>query len=290
VKPPPFGYSRPESLEDAVRLLAEFGSDAKVLAGGQSLVTLLSMRLAAPRHLIDINRVSELAYVRTDEDKNTVRVGALARQADLEHDANAAAVQPLLRQALRLVAHPTIRNRGTVVGSLAHADPASELTAVLAVLGGAVRLASTRGDRTVPADEFFLGPLSTCAAADELVVEASFPGRPPRSGSAFVEISRRHGDYAICGVAVCVSVDGAGALRGGKVALISVGPTPVIVQLGEAVAGTHPSGDLSDVHDAVCAAVSPEADIHASAEYRRQLAGVLTVRAVREAAQQAAAA
>jgi carbon-monoxide dehydrogenase medium subunit len=245
------------------------------------------MRLAAPRQLIDINRLSELAYVRTDE--NTVHVGALARQADVEHDARAAGVQPLLRQALRLVAHPTIRNRGTVVGSLAHADPASELTAVLAVLGGAVRLASARGDRTVPADRFFVGPLSTSAAADELVVEATFPGRPPRTGSTFVEISRRHGDYAICGVAVCVTVDEDGALQAGKAALISVGPTPVVVELGQVVAGTHPGGDLSDVHDAVWAAVSPEADIHASAEYRRKLAGVLAVRAVREAAQRAAA-
>jgi aerobic carbon-monoxide dehydrogenase medium subunit len=287
VKPPPFGYSRPESLDEATRLLGEFGNDAKVLAGGQSLVPLLSMRLAAPRRLVDINRVSELAYVRADE--NTVRVGALARQADVERDDRAAAVQPLLRQALRLVAHPTIRNRGTVVGSLAHADPAGELTAVLAVLGGAVRLVSARGDRTVPAAQFFVGPLSTSAGADELLVEASFPGRPPRSGSAFVEVSRRHGDYAICGVAVCVTLDEDGELQAGKAAFISVGPTPVVVGLSEAVAGTHLGGDLSDVHDAVCAAVTPEADIHASAEYRRQLAGVLAVRAVREAAQQAAA-
>jgi carbon-monoxide dehydrogenase medium subunit len=176
-----------------------------------------------------------------------------------------------------------------VVGSLAHADPASELTAVLAVLGGAVRLTSARGDRTVPADQFFVGPLSTSATADELVVEASFPGRPPRTGSAFVEISRRHGDYAICGVAMCVTVDEEGVLQAGKAALISVGPTPVVLELGDVVAGTRPGGDLSAVRDFVWAAVRPEADIHASAEYRRQLAGVLAVRAVREAAEQAAA-
>jgi carbon-monoxide dehydrogenase medium subunit len=160
---------------------------------------------------------------------------------------------------------------------------------VLAVLGGAVRLASARGDRTVAAEQFFIGPLSTSAAADELVVEASFPGRPPRNGSAFVEVSRRHGDYAICGVAVCVTVDEDGELQAGKAAFISVGPTPVVVELSEAVTGTHVGGDLSDVHDAVCAAVTPEPDIHASAEYRRQLAGVLAVRAIREAAQRAAA-
>ena len=187
VKPSPFGYSRPESLEQTVALLGRYSSEAKVLAGGQSLLPLLSMRLAAPRQLIDINRVRELAYIRTDGD--AVRVGALVRQADVERDDAVAAVQPLLPQALRLVAHPTIRNRGTVAGSLAHADPAGELTAVLAVLGGAVRLVSVRGGRTVPAAEFFTGPLSTSAAADELVVEAIFPGRRPHSGSAFVEVS-----------------------------------------------------------------------------------------------------
>jgi CO/xanthine dehydrogenase FAD-binding subunit len=269
VKPPPFGYLRPESLDEAVRLLAESGSDAKVLAGGQSLVPLLSMRLAAPRQLIDINRVSELAYVRTDE--NTVHVGALARQADVEHDAGAAGVQPLLRQALRLVAHPTIRNRGTVVGSLAHADPASELTAVLAVLGGAVRLASAHGDRTVPADQFFVGPLSTSAAADELVVEATFPGRPPRTGSTFVEISRRHGDYAICGVMA--------AARGGSVRLVHFGVAslPVVTELQDV-------GALPDALEHV----EMTDDLHGSARYRRHLAGVLGARAAERALKEAA--
>jgi carbon-monoxide dehydrogenase medium subunit len=245
------------------------------------------MRLAAPRQLIDINRVRELAYVRTDGD--AVRVGALARQADVERDDAVDAVQPLLPQALRLVAHPTIRNRGTVVGSLAHADPAGELTAVLAVLGGAVRLVSVRGGRTVSAAEFFTGPLSTSAADDELVVEAIFPGRRSHSGSAFVEVSRRHGDYAICGAAVCVTVGDDGELLTARAAFVSVGPTPVVVELSDAVAGADLGGDLSAVRDTTYAAVNPEADIHASAEYRRQLAGVLAVRGVRQAAQLAAA-
>jgi carbon-monoxide dehydrogenase medium subunit len=287
VKPSPFGYSRPESLEQAVGLLGRYGSEAKVLAGGQSLLPLLSMRLAAPRQLIDINRVRELAYVRTDGD--AVRVGALARQADVERDDAVDAVQPLLPQALRLVAHPTIRNRGTVVGSLAHADPAGELTAVLAVLGGAVRLVSVRGSRTVSAAEFFTGPLSTSATDDELVVEATFPGRRSHSGSAFVEVSRRHGDYAICGAAVCVTVGDDGELLTARAAFVSVGPTPVVVELSDAVADADLGGDLSAVRDTTYAAVNPEADIHASAEYRRQLAGVLAVRGVRQAAQLAAA-
>jgi carbon-monoxide dehydrogenase medium subunit len=244
------------------------------------------MRLAAPRQLVDINRVSELAYVRADD--GAVHVGALARQTDVARDDTAATVQPLLRQALRFVAHPTIRNRGTVVGSLAHADPAGELTAVLAVLGGSVRLASVRGERIVPAARFFTGPLSTSAAPDELVVEASFPAQGPRSGSAFVEISRRNGDYAVCGAAVRVTVAEDGTLQTATAAFISVGPTPVVVELTDVVAGSRPGGDLSAVREVVCAAVSPEADIHASAEYRRQLAGVLAVRAVLAAAEVAA--
>jgi carbon-monoxide dehydrogenase medium subunit len=282
VKPAPFGYSRPESVPDAVRLLAEHGADAKVLAGGQSLLPLLSMRLAAPHHLVDINRLRELAYVRTED--VAVHVGAIARHADVERDGPANARQPLLGQALRLVAHPTIRNRGTTVGSLAHADPAGELTAVLAVLDGSVRLASARGERTMSAAEFFVGPLETAAAPDELVVEAVFPVRPPRGGTAFVEVARRHGDYAVCGAAVCVTVDESGRLDSARAAFVSIGPTPVVVELTDAVASVPVDDDLAAVREQVLATVTPEADIHASAEYRRTLAGVLAVRGVREAA------
>jgi len=266
VKPPPFDYSRPTSLDEALGLLAELGADGKVLAGGQSLVPLLSMRLAAPHHLVDINRLASLSYVRTSPDG--VRVGALARHADVERDNSAARVQPMLRQALRLVAHPTIRNRGTVVGSLAHADPAAEMPAVLALLGGSVRVASVRGTRDVPAAEFFQGPLESVLQPGELAIEAFFPALPAGARTAVVEVARRHGDYALCGVC---------AVRTGNTArlsFLSVGPTPLVVDV--------PS--VADAGELARSVVDPEPDIHASAEYRRHLAGVLAERALREAA------
>jgi aerobic carbon-monoxide dehydrogenase medium subunit len=266
VKPPPFEYSRPSSLDEALALLDSLGPDGKVLAGGQSLVPLLSMRLAAPRHIVDINRLDELAYVRVDG--SGVRVGALARHADVEHDAPAASAQPLLRRALQLVAHPTIRNRGTVVGSLAHADPAAELPAVLAVLGGSVRLASVRGIREVAAEDFFLGPLESALRPGELAVEAFFPRLPEGTGASIVEVARRHGDYAVCGV--CAVRSGHSA----RVAFLSVAPTPVVLDVP----------DVALAQELAQSSLNPEPDIHASADYRRHLAGVLTMRALREAA------
>jgi carbon-monoxide dehydrogenase medium subunit len=266
VKPPPFEYTRPSSVDEALQVLASLGTEGKVLAGGQSLVPLLSMRLAAPHHLVDINRLSDLSYVRTSADG--VRVGALARHADVERDDDAARVQPLLRQALRLVAHPTIRNRGTLVGSLAHADPAAELPAVLALLGGTVRVASVDGARDVPAAEFFVGPLESALQPGELAVEAFFPALPPDSRTAVVEVARRHGDYALCGVC---------AVRTGNTArlsFLSVAPTPLVVEVAE----------VADAGELARSVVDPEPDIHASAEYRRHLAGVLAERALRDAA------
>lgn len=255
MKPPDFEYSRPASLAEALGLL---GPETSVLAGGQSLVPLLSMRLASPEHLVDINRLAELDYVRVAD--GTVRVGALARHARVLADKAAREAQPLLAKALRFVAHPAVRNRGTVVGSLVHADPAAEMPAVLAVLGGSVRLVSVRGERVVPASEFFLGPLESARQPDELAVEAIFPALPPGTGTGFTEISRRRGDYAICGVAVVAGPDHA------RAAYLSVGPVPVVADLAA---------------DAV--SLRPHTDIHATADYRRHLAGVLTERAMREA-------
>jgi carbon-monoxide dehydrogenase medium subunit len=285
MKPPPFEYSRPSSTDEALSLLAELGDEGKVLAGGQSLVPLLSMRLAAPHHLVDINRLAELAYVRADAD--AVRVGAVARHADVEADPAAARVQPLLRRALRLVAHPTIRNRGTTVGSLAHADPAAEMPAVLAVLGGSVRVASAAGTREVAAADFFAGPLESAMSPGELAVEAVFPVAPPRSGSAVEEVARRHGDYAVCGVCVVVTLDEDRRIVSARAGYVSVAPTPLVLDLSDAVLGRGYDASLDDVRDAVV--VEPEADIHATAAYRRHLAGVLTVRALRAAAREAAA-
>jgi aerobic carbon-monoxide dehydrogenase medium subunit len=288
VKPSPFVYHRPEGLEEALAVLAEVGADGKVLAGGQSLLPILSMRLAAPGHLVDVNRLSELAYVRAEPDG--VRVGALARHAAVERDEAAGRAQPLLRQALRHVAHPTIRNRGTTVGSLAHADPSGEMTAVLAVLAGSVTLASASGRRDVPAADFFLGPLESAVGAGELAVEAFFPAAAAGAGTAFVEVARRHGDYAVCGVAAVVTppdAAGNGAGRAVRVRLgfVSMGPTPSVADLAE-VAPAGPGGDPRSWADAAAQAVAglePEGDIHATAAYRLHLARVLGARALASA-------
>ncbi len=279
MKPPPFVYHRPGQVEEALDTLAEVGSDGKILAGGQSLVPLMSMRLAAPAHLIDINGLSELGAVRVGNDG--VQVGAIVRHAELERHDAAFAAQPLLRQALRYVAHPTIRNRGTSVGSVAHADPAGELTAVLALLGGTVTLRSRSGERTVAAADFFLGPLESAIGPTELATHVLFPSLPARSGTAWTEVSRRNGDYAVCGVGAVVTLDDDRRIATARVGLISVGPTPVVVDVGEPLAGRP--ADALNVDEAarhIGDTVEPLPDIHATAEYRRHLAGVLTGRAL----------
>src|SRR5262249_34175062 len=264
-----FGYSRPGSTAEALAALAAFGPDAKVLAGGQSLVPLMSMRLAAPSHLVDINRLTELSYVRVDDGQ--VRVGALARHTGGLLDHAAAAAQPLLATALRFVAHPAIRNRGTTVGSLVHADPAGEMTAVLALLEGAIRVASQHGERVVPAGEFFLGTLESDVRPGELAVEALFPVRAPRSGTAFVEVSRRRGDYAICGVAAEVRLGEDGEVRSARAAYLSLGPRPLVLDLPEDVAA---AADIARERG------DPGPDIHPTAHYRRPLARARAKRAL----------
>jgi carbon-monoxide dehydrogenase medium subunit len=287
VKPPPFEYHAPESVAEALRVLGAVGHEGKVLAGGQSLLPLLTMRLAAPAHIVDINRLEdELGYVRVGD--GAVRVGALARHADVEHDPAAARAQPLLAQALRHVAHPAIRNRGTTVGSLAHADPAGELTAVLALTGGAVELAREGSARTVGAAEFFVGPLESAIEPGELAVAATFPAFPARTGSAFVEVARRHGDYAVCGVAAAVTLADDLRVTRARVACISVGPTPVVLDLADEVAGGPPAtADWGAAGRRAADSVDPDGDIHATAAYRKHLAGVLAERALRAAAEEA---
>ncbi len=286
MKPSAFDYSRPESLDEALHLLAESGPDAKVLAGGQSLLPLLSMRLIAPARLVDVNRLAELAYIRSGPDD--VRVGALARHAAVLRDAGARDRQPLLAEAVAVIAHPSIRNRGTSVGSLVHADPSAELPAVLCLLNGSVTLASAAGRRSVPAAEFFLGPLESAARPDELAIEARFPAQPARSGSAFTEVSRRHGDYAVCGVAVVVELDEDLRITAARAGYLSVSATPLVLDLTGPVRGRPHDADLSEAAAFARAAVDPEPDIHASAQYRRQLVGVLTGRALTLAARRAA--
>ncbi|MFC6075248.1 FAD binding domain-containing protein, partial [Microbispora bryophytorum] len=251
--------------------------------GGQSLIPLLNMRLAAPAHIVDVNRVPGLDGIEAGP--SGVRVGALARHAAVERSPRAAAALPLLRQALLLVAHPVIRNRGTVVGSLVHADPAAEMPAVLALLGGSVRMASRGGEREVPAAEFFTGPMESALRPGELAVSAFFPALPPRSGTAFHEVARRHGDYAVAGVAAAVTLDEDLRIAAARVACVSVGPVPVVVDV-TAACGPRPAASVEweAVAEAVRDRIDPEGDIHATADYRRHLTGVLAARALRDAA------
>lgn len=278
MKPAPFSYHRPGSVAETLDTLARLGEDAKVLAGGQSLVPLMSMRLSSPAHVVDVNHVPGLdeVEVRTD----VVRVGALVRHSALEHHAAAYDAAPLLRQALRLVAHPTIRNRGTTVGSLVHGDPAAEVPAVLRLLDGSVTLESVEGLRDVDASVFFVGPMQTQVRPGELAVSAAFRRPPGDSGTAFVEVARRHGDYAVCGVGAVVT-GSPSSLSGARVALISVAPGPVLVDLASAL--DDGVLDPTAARAAVDAAIDPVTDIHASADYRRHLAHVLVERAVVEA-------
>ncbi|HLT11772.1 MAG TPA: FAD binding domain-containing protein [Micromonosporaceae bacterium] len=286
MKPPAFDYYRPASVAEAVKVLAELGPDAKVLAGGQSLVPLLNMRLAAPKALVDINRLDELAALTTSP--TAVRVGALVRHSALLRDREAGAVLPLLGQATRHVAHETIRNRGTTVGSLVHADPAGEMPAVLLLCDGTVQVVSAEAERDVPAAQFFLGPLESAVRPGELAVSATFPVPPGRTGSAWVEVSRRAGDYALCGVGVFVTLTDDLTVESARAAYISVGPTPVLVDLTDAVGGApHDAADWAAAGALAQGRVAAEDDIHATADYRRHLVGVLTERAGRAAVEHA---
>jgi carbon-monoxide dehydrogenase medium subunit len=287
MKPAPFTLHRPASLDDTLATLATVGDDGKVLAGGQSLIPMLNMRLASPAHLVDINRVPGLDSIEVTTEG--VRVGALVRHAEVEHSAAATSSVPLLAQALRLVAHPVIRNRGTLVGSLAHADPSGELTAVLSLTGGQVRVAGGGRTRDVSAADFFVGPLESCIAPGELAVSAWFPTVPARAGTAFHEVARRHGDYAMCGVATIVQLDVEGGIASAKASYLSVTPVPSVVDVTEAVRGQRPESAAWEAAVALAdETLDPEADIHATAQYRRRLAHVLTVRSLRQAARRAA--
>lgn len=285
MKPAPFAYLRPSSLEEAVAALAA-DPGAKVLAGGQSLVPLLSMRLAAPSTLVDLNGLPDLDHVRVDA--KGVRVGALARHAAVEADADARRVQPLVSLALRMVAHPTIRNRGTTVGSIVHADAAAEMPVVLLLLGGHVTAASTSGTRTIEAADLYLGPLETTLRPDEIAVDAFFPALPADAGVGFDEISRRHGDYALCGAAAVLRADAAGRVTSVRVGYLSVCEVPTVVDLSEVFADATLEAPLDDAvldraADLAVASLEPEGDIHATADYRAQLARVLTRRVIGQA-------
>jgi aerobic carbon-monoxide dehydrogenase medium subunit len=279
MKPAPFEYLVPRSLDEAIAALASAGSDAKVLAGGQSLIPLLNFRLARPSLLVDLNHVDELAFITPAE--RGVAIGAMTRQARVERDKHLANTQPLLTEAIRWVGHAAIRSRGTVGGSLAHADPAAELPAVAVCLGARLKLVGPRGSRVVDAEDFFLGYLTTVIEPDEILVETWLPPLRPGTGQVWLEFARRHGDFALAGVAVSLSLDH-DRVREAHIVLTGVGGKPVRAREAETLlVGGRIAERASAAANAARSAIDPDADIHASKEYRTQLAGVLTERAIR---------
>ncbi|RTL66795.1 MAG: xanthine dehydrogenase family protein subunit M [Pseudonocardiaceae bacterium] len=289
MKPPPVRYARARDVREAVALLAEHGSDAKVLAGGQSLVPLMSFRLARPSILVDINRIGGLD--RIEQDNGSLLVGAMARQRDVELSDVAAAAVPLLPQALRYVGHVTIRNRGTVGGSLAHADPAAELPAVVTALGGELMLEGPGGTRSVPAEDFFTGTFTTVTAPDEVLVGVRLPRLPERTGVAVEELARRHGDFALVGVVAAVHLDDDGTVDLVRLAASGVDSVPVRLHAAEAaLSGARPTADVLEAAAAtVDANIHPTDDVHAPASYRRHVARLLVQRALGAAVERSGA-
>ena len=290
MKPAAFEYFAPATVDQALALLAAHGGEAKPLAGGQSLIPAMNFRLARPRALVDLNRIAELSYIRSAKGGTTI--GAMTRQRAVEQSDVVTRGAPLLAEAMPAIAHPQIRNRGTMGGSPAHADPSAELPAVMLALDAAFRARSVTGERTIPASEFFKGMLETALAPDELLVEIGLRPMPDRSGTAFLEVARRHGDYALVGIAVAVTLDGQGRCKAARIALLSVGDGPVLaVEAGKTLTGQVPSAEM--VRAAADAAatrdVDPPSDIHASAAYRRRLVAVLTRRALGGAFERAGA-
>lgn len=283
MKAPRFAYARPATIEAALALLATHGEDARVLAGGQSLVPMLNLRVAAPRVLVDINRVEELAGVTLEA--GCVRIGALTRHAEIERSELVAHHLPLLAAAIGHVAHPAIRNRGTLGGSCALADPAAELPACALALGASFVLRGPRGGRRVAAGDFFRGLYETALEPGELLVAAEFPLPQSGAASAFAELARRHGDYAMVGLAARARREGK-SLREARLAFFGVADRPVLAARAASVLEGKPvtEATLAEAAAALEADFEPRSDLHASAATRRRLAAVVLRQAVKELA------
>jgi aerobic carbon-monoxide dehydrogenase medium subunit len=287
VKPPNFEYLAPRTQEEAFSALAQHGDRAKVLAGGQSLIPLLNFRLAQPEILVDINRVPQLDYVR--EVDGGLALGAMTRQHVVESSPVVRGRCPVLAEACHLIGHLPIRHRGTIGGNLAHADPASELPALMLALDAELGLSSKSDRRVLPAERFFTGVLQTALQPGELLTEVRIPGLPPRTGGAFVEVARRSGDYALVGVAALITLNDVGRCQRARVALCGVFPTPIRAReaeqmlLGEVVVGEV----LAEAARRAVEATDPLSDVHASAAFRRKLAQYTARQAIELAAQRA---
>jgi carbon-monoxide dehydrogenase medium subunit len=286
MKPAPFKYVAASSLDHALALKAEHGDEACFLAGGQSLIPAMNFRLARPAVLIDINGLAELSGIDRS-DAGQVRVGALTRYRALERDADFLGACPLFADALPHIAHPQIRNRGTIGGNLSHADPASELPALAVAMQAEMRISSAAGKRRVAASDFFVGLLTTDLQDDEMLVDIAFPARRPRSGACFMEIARRRGDFAIAGAAAVVTLDEERRCSDVRLSLCGVGETPVdasaaaSTMIGQRVT----RGAIEAVAARVQELIAPSGNVHASSDYQRHVSGVLTQRALRTAHQ-----
>ncbi len=288
MKPAPFEYYAPESLDEALSLLREHGDEAKVLAGGQSLVPAMNFRVVQPGALIDLNRIQELGYIR--QDHQVLRIGAMTCERALEFDALVATQIPLLAEAMPHVAHPQIRNRGTLGGSLANADPAAELPVIMTALEARFKARNASGERWIAAWDFFLGLFTTALASDEVLVEIEMPPMPPRTGWSFLEVAPRTGDYALMGVAVYLQLDASGVCQRARLVYLNAGEGPVDAREASALlVGT--TIDEACIESAAALAsqkeINPFGNVHASPAFQRHLADVLTHRALRLAVQRA---
>ena len=285
MKPASFEYLAPQSLEETLSILQEYGSDAKLLAGGQSLVPMMNFRLAQPRVLVDLNGLAGLDTI-SNQGGTGLRVGAMARQRRLETDPLIGEAAPVLAEAMFYVAHPQIRNRGTLGGSLAHADPAAELPVITVALGARFRLRSSRAERWVRAEDFFQGLFTTSLQPEEVLVEVELPPVPPRTGWSFLEIAPRQGDYAMLGVAAMVTLDEQGVCRNARLVFLNAGDSPVDArEAARLLLGETPGEAVIEAAAAMAAnrEIDPWGNVHASPDYQRHLAQVLTRRALQQA-------
>jgi len=287
MKPSPFRYLKPASLEETLAYLDQYGSECALLAGGQSLVPMMNFRLARPDVLVDLNGLDELRRIEVDD--LGVTIGAMTRQCEIEFSAGLRAAVPLLVEATPLIGHFQIRSRGTIGGSVAHADPAAEYPTVLVALAGSVVLTSRFGSREVPAEAFFRGPFVTALAPGELCTALRLPSQPwARRGVAFLEVTRRHRGVALAGAAAEVSIGADGTIEEARLALAGVGPCPVRVEAAAGLRGQLPVEKVfEELAREVRRTVEPHDDVHGSAEFRRHLAGTLAARALRRATNRA---
>ena len=288
MKPAPFEYIAPDSLAAAAGVLAEHGDEAKVLAGGQSLIPAMNFRLVQPTLLLDINGLAELDTLH--KGTQGLRIGALTRQRRLEKDPLVKELAPLLHETMPHVAHWQIRNRGTIGGSLAHADPAAEIPVIMVALEARFRLHSTAGDRWVEAGRFFEGLFTTSLTPNELLVEVEIPFLPAGTGCSFIEFARRKGDYALLGVAAVLTLDSSGVCRAARLVYLNAGETPIsAVEAAAMLVGEQPSAELFEAaaEKAAGSEINPSGDIHASVPYLRHLGRVLTRRALHRAYERA---